>query len=204
VYAQAPGLVDALLANEDAVRDLLTSVGGFRSWGLARTPEGGMSFTLCETAQGCAETVKLAAGWVRDNVPGNIAPPRVIDGEVLMTFQAQDGTRHPASTRVALVIFPAPPPPSVKANAETIRELCESVPGFRLWSATPTSDGQGGFVTVVADDQAGIDAILQKMVEFNASQPDILAAVAGRQPEVIVGDGVKLITMIQRVGGPGR
>ncbi|HEY1296461.1 MAG TPA: hypothetical protein VGJ60_25575 [Chloroflexota bacterium] len=50
IYAQAPGLVDALLANEDAVRDLLTSIGGFRFWGLARTDEGGASLTVCETA----------------------------------------------------------------------------------------------------------------------------------------------------------
>jgi hypothetical protein len=191
IYAHAPGLVDALLANEGAVRDLLTSVGGFRFWGLARTDEGGATLTVCETAEGCAETVKLAAGWVRDNVPGNIAPPRVLDGETLFAFHAESpATGNP---RVATVIFPAPPPQSVKDAGEQIEAMVSAVHGYRSWSATPTSDGQGGYVNISADDQAGIDELLRLMVEFNNSLPDVVEAMAGREPEVIQGEGVKFI-----------
>jgi hypothetical protein len=195
IYDNAPGLVDALLAHEDDVRALLTSVEGFRVWGLVRTDTGGFSSTVCETAEGCAETVKLAAAWVKDNVPGDIAPPRVLEGEELMAFFSDDyiATGIPDNPRVALIIFPAPPPPSVKDGEEELRSLMTSVPGFRLWAAHPMTNGSGGFVFAVNSDQAGLDEMAKRGNEFNQSKPDIVAALAGREPEVIVGDSVKLI-----------
>ena len=191
IYENAPGLVDALLAHEEDVRKLLTGAQGFRSWGLVRTANGAFTATVCDTAAGCAETVRLAAGWIRDNLGSqNIAAPRLLEGDILHTFQAEG--QPPANPHVALVVFPAPPPQIVKDSADKIRELVSSVPGYRLWSAAPTNDGQRGFVVMVADNKSGTDQMMQRMVEFN-QQPEIQQVLQGRQPEIIEGEGVKLI-----------
>ena len=58
IYDNAPGLVDAIVAHEDEVRELLTAVAGFRS-------------------------------WVKANVPGNIAPPTILEGNTVFRFVAK-------------------------------------------------------------------------------------------------------------------
>ena len=89
MYANAPGLVDAIVAHEDEVRALLTGVSGFRSWGMIRTQAGAYSITVCEDKAGCDETVRLAADWVKANVPGDIAPPTITEGETVLRIVAE-------------------------------------------------------------------------------------------------------------------
>jgi hypothetical protein len=192
IYNNAPGLVDALLAHEDDVKALLTSVHGFRSWGLVRTDNGGLSVTACDTAAGCAETVTLAADWIGKNLADqHIAPPTVYEGEILITF----ATERPraANPHVVIALFSDPPPPSVKAHEAELREAMMATPGFRGWHATPTTAG-GGFLVMVAEDKPSADDVMRRLVAFNeAHVPDVAAIMAARPPRIIEGEGVKLI-----------
>ena len=58
---------------------------GFRAWYLVRTGDGMMTITLCDEQAGADESVRLAAGWIRDNMP-QLAPnpPEVSNGEVTL------------------------------------------------------------------------------------------------------------------------
>jgi hypothetical protein len=113
IYDNAPGLADAIASNLDAVRDLLRGVDGFRSWGFTRTESGAFSITVCETKAGCDETVQLAAGWIRDNVPGaaDIAPPTIIEGttvarlttdELIVSGSTEEGDEESESEEEAV------------------------------------------------------------------------------------------------------
>jgi len=187
VYENAPNLVDSLLAHEDDVRRLLTGVNGFRQWGLFRTETGGMSFTACDTPEGCAETVKLAASWIAHNLPDQkIAPPTVYEGEIIHAFSAGRPEARPYG-RVA--IFSEPGPPGASERGDEIREIVSAVPGYRSYTVIRTATGAvNGMVT---DDKASADEIrdrLRAWLQTNYpgfSRPD---------PQIIEGQAVKRIT----------
>jgi len=87
-YASDGGLVDAVAANQDEVRDLLTGISGFRAYYMLRTADGGaMSISVYDDASGADASNAAAAGWVRDNLPGvAAAPPETTAGEVAVSF----------------------------------------------------------------------------------------------------------------------
>jgi hypothetical protein len=186
IYEKAPGLVDALLANRDTVRELLTGVDGFRQWGLVRTETGAVSLTFCDTADGCAETVRLAASWIRDNVADqNIAPPVVHEGTVMVTFTAG---KPEATPYVRVAIFGEPGPAGAGERGDEIREVVSAVPGYRTFAAIQTASGAVNII--VADDKASGDEIVKRLRAWistnypNFSRPD---------PQVIEGQGVARI-----------
>ncbi len=75
-YASDGGLVDALVAKKDEVRDLLTGIEGFRAYYVLRTADGGaVSISVYDDASGAAASNAVAAGWVRDNLPSLAAAP---------------------------------------------------------------------------------------------------------------------------------
>jgi hypothetical protein len=88
-YASEGGLVDALVENEAAIRDLLTGIDGFQAYYIIRATDGGaVSVSVYDDAAGAEASNAAAAGWVRDNLPELAAagPPQTTAGEVGLTF----------------------------------------------------------------------------------------------------------------------
>lgn len=87
-YASDGGLVDALVAKKEEVRDLLTGIDGFRAYDIVRTPDGGaMSISVYDDASGTDASNAAAAQWVRDDLPDLAAsPPQTTPGEVAVSF----------------------------------------------------------------------------------------------------------------------
>jgi hypothetical protein len=148
-----------------------------------------MSLTLCETAEGCQESVRLAADWIGKNLADqSIAPPTVITGDVIFAIQ----TNRPETQPHAVVsIFSDPPPPGLKDREADLRELVAAAPGFRSsFAIGPTNTG-GGVTVLVADDKAAADAIRQRTREYVTTKyPE---AVPTTPPRIIEGQAVKRI-----------
>ena len=85
-YAGNPAFADALAARRNEVLDVVQSVDGFRAYYLIRTAGGTVSVTVCDSPGGAEETNRLAANWVRQNMPeAASSPPEVTVGEVVIT-----------------------------------------------------------------------------------------------------------------------
>ena len=80
-------LADELATRADDIRPLITGVAGFRAYYLVRLDDATVSITVCADAAGTEESTKLAAQWVRDNMPDLAAsPPMVSSGTVTVGF----------------------------------------------------------------------------------------------------------------------
>jgi hypothetical protein len=78
-----PRLFDQLEQLRGSLEAALGRTPGFRSWFLVRTAEGVTTVTLCDDQAGAEESVRIAASWVRETIPGMISsPPQVSNGEV--------------------------------------------------------------------------------------------------------------------------
>ncbi len=80
-----PGLFDEVARKRQDLEATMRKAPGFRAWYLIRTGDGMVTVTLCDEQAGADESVRLAAGWIRDNMP-QLAPnpPEVSNGEVTL------------------------------------------------------------------------------------------------------------------------
>ena len=87
-YRGTPGLVDALLANEDAIRSLIGDIDGFRAYYLLRTEAGdAVSVSVYDDRAGADASTKAAGDWLRENLPDlAVGPPEVASGDVVIDF----------------------------------------------------------------------------------------------------------------------
>jgi hypothetical protein len=87
VYSGADGLVDALVANESAIKALVGGIDGFKAYYLMRTADGAASVSVYENASGADASNEAARNWIGENVPDlNVSPPQVSAGDVVLNF----------------------------------------------------------------------------------------------------------------------
>jgi hypothetical protein len=79
-------LFDALEARESEVRELISSVPGFTSYVAFRTPEGGMTVTICQDKDGTDESTRRAAAWVAENLEVRPGTPSITEGDAALQF----------------------------------------------------------------------------------------------------------------------
>jgi hypothetical protein len=78
-------LADALATRQKDVEALISGVTGLRSYHLIRTENGCASITVCDGVAGTEESTRIAAEWIRDNLPDiRIGQPEIRSGEVLV------------------------------------------------------------------------------------------------------------------------
>jgi heme-degrading monooxygenase HmoA len=80
-------LADVLVQNEQAVRELLTGIEGFKSYYLLRNDDGtALSVTVYDNQSGVEESNRQAAEWVRENAAEAAGQASVSAGEVVLSF----------------------------------------------------------------------------------------------------------------------
>ena len=87
-YTGASKLIDVMVEREAEVKDLISSVPGFRAYYAVNTGNGGVAtITACDDPAGTTESSRRAAEWVRNNVSGaTIGPPEISEGETYINF----------------------------------------------------------------------------------------------------------------------
>jgi hypothetical protein len=189
IYENAPGIVDDFLAHLDEIRALLLDVKGFQQWGAARTESGAVTFTACETAEACTETVAIAANFMAQTLADKHYPsPTVISGELIYSVTAGKPDAQPA---VALNIFSDPPPAQLKERATARRDTLLALPGFRSTFAIGPTNLGGGATLLVADDKTSLEAIRQSQREY--IEKEYPEAMPTTPPRTIFGQAVARI-----------
>ena len=85
-YRSNSQLFDELERRTDEVETVIRGVSGFVSYYLVRTEDGGgFSVSVFEDKTGTDESIRVAADWVRQNVPQAVgSPPEVMEGRVIL------------------------------------------------------------------------------------------------------------------------
>jgi hypothetical protein len=87
-YTGASELADTLVQRQQEVKDLISSVPGFKAYLALRTAWGDVAtITICEDRVGTDESIRRAAVWVRSNLfRVEMRPPEIIEGEIILSF----------------------------------------------------------------------------------------------------------------------
>ena len=82
----AAELFDLIEQRNADVRTLIEGVPGFISYTAVRTPDGGVTMTVCEDKTGTDESSKRAAAWVKENSTVTVNPPTISEGTTATHF----------------------------------------------------------------------------------------------------------------------
>jgi hypothetical protein len=85
-YTGATALVDAMSAKASEVEELVSTVPGFIAYYAVRDGDNMTSVTVCQDKTGTDESTRRAAAWVKENVKGAIAAPRISEGDTFISF----------------------------------------------------------------------------------------------------------------------
>jgi hypothetical protein len=86
-YESNAELADRLAARSEEIRTLISRVAGFRAYYLVRAADSTASVTVCDDQAGVDESTRIAAGWLRENMPDAVsAAPQVTAGEAVVDF----------------------------------------------------------------------------------------------------------------------
>jgi hypothetical protein len=86
-YTGAAGFADALVAHEDDVREVISTIDGFHAYYLLRTAEGATTISVFADQVGAQASNVAAAKWLAENLADMSAgAPQVTAGEVALNF----------------------------------------------------------------------------------------------------------------------
>ena len=70
----------------ESLEQAIRRVPGVLAYTLMRTPEGGVSVTVCQDQAATDQSVQVARDWLQQNLSTSANPPEVLDGDVLLHF----------------------------------------------------------------------------------------------------------------------
>ena len=84
-----PALADALASRRKDVEQLIRNVRGVVGYYLVKTSTGCISVTVCDSQAGTDESTKVAADWIKQNLPNFAnAAPKIASGDVVATVSS--------------------------------------------------------------------------------------------------------------------
>lgn len=81
------GLADVLVEREGEVKDLISTIDGFRAYYAVRTGGGTTTISVFDDQAGAEASTAAAAGWIAENLQdASFGAPQVSTGEVAVSF----------------------------------------------------------------------------------------------------------------------
>jgi hypothetical protein len=85
-YAGNTELADQLAERSEEIQAVIKPVPGFRNYYLVKLDDATVSITVCDDEAGTAESTRVAADWIRENMPDLASsPPMVSSGTVTIS-----------------------------------------------------------------------------------------------------------------------
>jgi hypothetical protein len=89
-YVGNSTFADELAERSDEVKAVIGGVQGFNAYYLVRAGDGAASITVCNDQRGAEESNRVAADWIKENMPELAAsPPEISAGEVVFSMAPQ-------------------------------------------------------------------------------------------------------------------
>lgn len=86
-YTGASALMAEMERRSGEVEEAMEPVAGFRSYYAVRAGDGLTAITICKDRAGAEESTRVAADWVKNNVPSaKMSAPHITEGEVFLHF----------------------------------------------------------------------------------------------------------------------
>jgi len=84
-YSGNTALWDSVAERADEITPLMSGIAGFKAYYVLRSGADTASVTVCDDQAGTEESSRVAAAWIRENMPdAATVAPQVTAGEVVI------------------------------------------------------------------------------------------------------------------------
>jgi len=187
IYANSGSLLDTAREQQARIVDAMRDVPGLQMYSVSGDSASAtaVTITVCDDKTGTDESVKRAAATVKELLPdANIAPPRILEGDLILRLTAEDLASRTGNPYVSLRLYHNAMPEELAEHEADLKEALSAIPQWRN-SAGFVDEATGHAVVVSAvDDEASAETVAQAIRTWGeAAFPEFSKTLS--PPEVI-------------------
>jgi len=184
IYNSGP-VLDVAREQGTRIVDVMRDVAGLQLYSISGDAASATSVTItvCDDKAGTDESLKRAAALVKELLPdANVAPPRVLSGELVVRASAEDVASRTGNPNLMLRLYSNALPENLAEHTDDLKQALSAIPQWRVYAAF-VDEATGHMVAVIsADDAAGLEKVAQAQMAWGqAAFPDLKV----EPPEVI-------------------
>jgi hypothetical protein len=164
IYTDSGPLLDTAREHQAKILDAMRDVPGLRMFGVSGDPPSATAVTntVCDDKAGTDASIVRAAALVKELLPdANIPPPRIVSGQVIYRFAAEDLASRTGNPYLRLRIFHGTPPEGFGEHEAELRAALSAVPEWRAYTAFVDEATGNGVIITAVDDEASYDKVAQ-------------------------------------------
>jgi hypothetical protein len=155
-------LLDTAREHQARIIDVMRDVPGLRMFGVGGDPASAtaVTITVCDDKTGTDESIKRAAATVKELLPdANIAPPQILQGEIIYRLTANELPTGPGAYLRLAVFHNAAPLEGFGEHEAELRAALSPVPGWLSYTAFVDETTGDGVILHAAADKASFDKV---------------------------------------------
>jgi hypothetical protein len=169
IYANSVPVFDVAREHGTRIVDVMHDVPGLQMYSISGDEANATSVTItvCDDKTGTDESIKRAAALVKELLPdANIAPPRVLSGDLVVRASAEDVASKTGSPHLMLRLYQNALPAGLAEHVGDLKQALSAIPEWRVYAAF-VDESTGHMVAVIsADDAAGLEKIAQAQMAW--------------------------------------
>jgi hypothetical protein len=184
IYANSSALLAVAREQQARITDVVRDLPGLQVYSVSGDAASAtaVSITVCADKAGTDESIKRGAAIVKELLPdANIAPPRVLSGEIVIRLAAEDVASRTGDPHLMLRMYHQAFPEGVAEHEADLKQDMSAIPEWRVFSGFVDEATGHGVVVMAADDAAG----LEKMTDALKAWGQAALHVTPEPPEVI-------------------
>ena len=187
IYANSVPVLDVAREHGTRIVDVMHDMPGLQVYSISGDEASATSVTItvCDDKTGTDESIKRAAALVKELLPdANIAPPRVLSGEIALRLAAEDVASRTGNPHLMLRLYSKALPEGLAEHAADLQQALSVIPGWRVYAAFTDETTGHGVAVMSADDEASLDKLAEAqkawgqaaLPEFNPEPPEVITA----------------------------
>jgi hypothetical protein len=188
IYANSGPLLDTVREHQARVLDVMRDLPGLQTYTVHGDDASatGVSITVCDDKTSAQESIKRGAALIKELLPdANLAPPRILEGDIVVRLAAQDEASRTGNPHLMLRLY-HDALPAIPEHAADLQQALSAVPGWRLYAAFADEATGHGVAVIAADDAASLDKAAEAQRAFGQKAfPEFATLALAKPPEII-------------------
>jgi hypothetical protein len=186
IYANSGPLLDTVREHQARVVDVMRDLPGLQLYSVSGDSASAtaVSITVLDDKAGTDESIKRGAALIKELLPdANLAPPRIVKGDLILRSSAEDLASRTGGPHLSLRLYHDKLPEHFGEHVADLKQALSAIPGWRTTAGFVDETTGHAVVLHAVDDAASIDTVAQAVrawgqaafPEFNPAPPEVIS-----------------------------
>jgi hypothetical protein len=177
-------LLDTAREHQARLIDIMRDLPGLQMYSVSGDPASATAVSITVFADKAAtdESIKRGAAALKELLPdANIAPPRILSGEITIRLAAEGAAARTGNPHLMLRLYDIAFPEGVAEHEADLKQAMSAIPEWRVFSGFEDETTGHGVVVMGADDAAGLEKMAEALKAWGQAafhvtpEPEVVA-----------------------------